>query len=266
MMFALKDRYTVQDLVQIMELLRGEDGCPWDREQTHESIRNNFIEETYEVVEAIDNQDPALLREELGDVLLQVAFHAQMEKERGGFDFDDVADEICKKLIVRHPHIFADTVADTSEQVLRNWDAIKRQTKQQQTYAETLESVPRSLPALMRAEKVQHRAGRAGMEYPDTAGAFADLRSELAELTDALQEQDRQAAADELGDVLFACVNVARHLDADAEELLTRSCDRFQQRFAIAEQLARQQGLDMPQASQAELGRLWSEAKRRLQA
>ena len=152
--FDFKEKYDVNDLVSIMKLLRSENGCPWDREQTHESIRKNFIEETYEVVEAIDKKDTALLREELGDVLLQVVFHSQMEAEKNSFDFSDVADEVCKKLIVRHPHIFSDVKADNSDQVLKNWDMINKETKGQETFAQTLESVPKVLPALMRAQKV----------------------------------------------------------------------------------------------------------------
>ena len=147
--FEQKQRYGVDDLLHIMEILRSREGCPWDREQTHESIRRDFVEETYEVLEAIDRQDPALLREELGDVLLQVVFHARMEEEAGRFAFADVVDEVCRKLIVRHPHIFAGGKADTSEEVLRNWDRIKQKNKGQTTVTETVESVAKSLPAVM---------------------------------------------------------------------------------------------------------------------
>lgn len=161
-----KERYTVGDLLEIMALLRAEDGCPWDREQTHESIRSNFIEETYEVIEAIDTADAALLREELGDVLLQVVFHARISEEAGEFTFDDVADEVCRKLVVRHPHIFADVEADTTEKVLTNWDKIKAETKHRDTLADTLNSVPRTLPSLMRAAKIAKKAAKAGYGKP----------------------------------------------------------------------------------------------------
>ena len=147
--FELKEHYTIDDLLHIMRILRGEGGCPWDREQTHASIRKNMIEETYETVEAIDRQDSGMLREELGDVLLQVVFHTQMEQERGVFNFDDVCDGICQKLILRHPHIFGDVVAKTSDQVLKNWDEIKKKEKGQTSAAQTLRSVPAVLPALM---------------------------------------------------------------------------------------------------------------------
>ena len=181
-------KHDFSSLVRIMALLRAEDGCPWDREQTHESIRANMIEETYEVVEAIDRKDSAMLCEELGDVLLQVVFHAQMEEEENGFDFDDVCDGICQKLILRHPHIFGDVVAKTSEQVLKNWDEIKKKEKGQNTASDTLRSVPAVLPALMRAEKVQHRAAKTGFDYSNAAEAMTDLKKEVVELEDAMAE------------------------------------------------------------------------------
>lgn len=165
--FAFKETYSIEDLLAIMRILRGENGCPWDREQTHQSIRNNFIEETYEAVEAIDNSDPVLLEEELGDVLLQVVYHAEMEREAGRFSFEDVADGICQKLIQRHPHIFGDVVAGTTDEVLDNWDEIKKKTKGQTTYTDTLKSVPKVFPSLMRAAKVQKRAAKSGFAYPD---------------------------------------------------------------------------------------------------
>lgn len=265
MKFTAKERYTVSDLVQIMEILRSEEGCPWDREQTHESIRKNFIEETYEVLEAIDEKNPAHLREELGDVLLQVVFHAQMEQEKGSFDFDGVADEVCKKLIVRHPHVFGSIQVADSQEVLKNWDQIKKETNQQETYTQTLQSVPKLLPALMRAQKIQQRAARAGMAYPDLASALSDLESEIAELHEAVKSGGRDEACGEVGDVLFAAVNVCRHLSADAEETLTSSSQRFMERFALVEQLAVAGGLDMAKTDFDTLNVLWAEAKKQLQ-
>ena len=261
MTFEKKEHYSVGDLLRIMEILRSENGCPWDREQDHASIRKNFIEETYEVCEAIDQQDSEHLCEELGDVLLQVVFHAQMEKEAGRFTFDDVADGICKKLIYRHPHIFSDVVVHGSDEVLQNWDRLKKAEKSQSSYTETLESVPASLPALMRAEKVQKRAGRAGMSYPDAGAAFRDLRSEVDELENELASGNSEKAAAELGDVLFAAVNVARHLKTDPEEALTRSTDKFVRRFAGTEKLALERGIDMPSTPIEELDKLWAEVK-----
>jgi tetrapyrrole methylase family protein/MazG family protein len=259
--FEIKEHYQIQDLLQIMRILRGDDGCPWDREQDHDTIRKNMIEETYEVVEAIDRKDSDMLCEELGDVLLQVVFHARMEEEAGGFNFDDVCDGICQKLILRHPHIFGDVVAKTSEQVLNNWDEIKKKEKGQKTATDTLRSVPAVLPALMRAEKVQHRAAKTGFDYPDPAGAFADLKSEVVELEEALQGQNAAHIQEELGDVLFSVVNVSRKLHIDPEEALTRSTEKFMDRFDKVERIATNRGVRMSDSSLDELNALWAQAK-----
>ena len=256
-----KQRYAVEDLVSIMELLRSGQGCPWDREQTHQSIRKNFIEETYEAVEAIDTNDSALLKEELGDVLLQVVFHAQIEKEKGRFSFGDVCDDICKKLISRHPHIFADAKAGTAEQVLGNWEAIKKEEKRQNTHTESLQSVPRSLPALMRAQKVQSRAAKVGFDYPGAEEAMKDLRSEVEEIEEALAINSRRAIQEELGDLLFSVVNVSRFAGVDAEEALTWSCNKFIDRFALLERLAAERGINIQKANIHVLNSLWKEVK-----
>lgn len=254
-------KYGIDDLLEIMRMLRAPDGCPWDREQTHPSIRKNFIEEAYEVAEAIDLGDMQLLREELGDVLLQVVFHAQMANEADRFDFTDVCDGICRKLILRHPHIFSDVKADTSGQVLENWDAIKRREKHQATHTQTLESVPVSLPALMRSEKIQHRAAKAGFGYPDTDGAMHDLLSEVQELRAAINSGDGDNIDEELGDLLFATVNVARHVGVDAEHSLLRSCKKFLSRFSTAENLALARGQKLECMNPKELDILWVEVK-----
>lgn len=244
-----------------MALLRSERGCPWDREQTHESIRKNFLEETYEVLEAIDTKDRALLREELGDVLLQVVFHSQIANENGTFDFDDVCDGICKKLVLRHPHIFAAVDVSGSAEVLRNWDKIKEKSKGQTTYTETLQSVPAVLPALMRSDKVQARAAKSGFDYPGVDGALSDLKSELTELEEAIAQGEPAHIDEELGDLLFAAVNVSRFLKTDAEQSLGKACDKFIARFAVVERLAAERGLDMKQQSPQTLDALWEEAK-----
>ena len=259
--FLQKEEYGIQDLLAIMELLRSPNGCPWDKVQTHESIRKNFIEETYEVVEAIDTQDTRLLQEELGDVLLQVVFHSQIEKERGGFDFSNVCDGICKKLILRHPHIFSNVIADTADEVVQNWEEIKKQEKQQTTAAETLKSVPKVLPALMRSEKVQSRAAKTGFDYPNVAGAMRDLRSEVDELCEAIEAGAQQNICEELGDVLFSAVNVSRFVKVDAEHALAKSCDKFISRFEQVEQIAVQRGVNISGADLKELDILWQEAK-----
>lgn len=261
--FERKDRYTAEDLRKIVRLLRSENGCPWDRVQTHESIRKNLIEETYEAVEAIDQKDASMLREELGDVLLQVVFHAQMEEETGSFTFDDVANDICQKLIVRHPHVFGSVTVNGVDDVLTNWNQIKQETKGQKTAAETLNAVPKQLPALMRSEKVQSRARKAGFDYPDVKMAFDELQSEVAELNEAMHEDDLLHIAEEIGDTLFAAVNVSRFYDMDPEELLTRSCDKFISRFTKVETLAKEQDVDMKQADIEMLNHLWDEAKRK---
>ncbi len=259
--FEQKSRYTIADLREIVRLLRSPGGCPWDREQTHASIRNDFLEEAYEAVEAIDLGDTALLREELGDVLLQVVFHCVLAQEEAQFDFDDVCDEICKKLIIRHPHVFAQVQAEDTETVLKNWDAIKKETKGQETYADTLESVAKSLPALSRAQKVGKRAARAGMDFGDAAAAFDCVRAERAELQAAITDGDTAMMEEELGDLLFSCVNTARHLGIDAEQALTKATNKFTKRFAATEQLVRADGKNMPDLTLEELDVYWDDAK-----
>lgn len=259
--FQFKEKYGINDLLEIMRILRSENGCPWDREQDHKSIRKDFLEETYEVVEAIDTEDRDLLLEELGDVLLQVVFHSRIEEEKGGFDFGDVADGICQKLIVRHPHVFGDVTAETSGEVLKNWNNIKQQTKGQETYYETLESVCTALPALMRAQKVGQRAKRAGMDFKDAAQALECLESEIAELKEAMAEGTAENISEEMGDVLFSCVNLSRHLECDAEEALTRSTEKFMKRFKETEDLIRFDGVDMRSLNIDELDAYWRKAK-----
>lgn len=260
--FAQKQSYKIGDLLKIVRLLRGEGGCPWDREQDHHSIRKNFIEETYEVAEAIDKEDPALLREELGDVLLQVAMHSQMEQEAGRFTFDDICDGVCKKLIERHPHVFGETKVSGTSDVLNNWDKIKQESKGQNTVTETLLSVPAVLPALMRSQKVQHRAAKCGFDYPNADEAMKSLESELAELREAVAEKDTSHMREELGDLFFSAVNVARFLQLDAEEALEESCEKFISRFARVEDLAKEQGIGLSDAGYEKLDMLWTQAKR----
>lgn len=261
-MFLQKDQYKVEDLRLIMELLRSEQGCPWDREQTHQSIRNNFIEEVYEACEAIDLDDTEMLREELGDVLLQVVFHSQMSREQGGFDLDDVADRICKKLILRHPHIFGDIKVANSEQVLNNWDEIKKKEKGHDTVTETMKAVPKVFPALLRSAKVQKRAAKSGFDYPDVFMALDDLESELKELRAAIDLNDQLNMQEELGDLLFSCVNVARFLKVDPEDALAKSCEKFIRRFEVVEELAASDHIDMKTQSIDQLNELWYRAKK----
>ena len=259
--FEFKDNYNFNDLVDILRILREPGGCPWDAEQTHESIRRNFIEETYEVIEAIDKKDSELLCEELGDSILQVVFHAQIEQDMGGFDINDVCDGICKKLIIRHPHVFGDVTADTTEKVLENWDAIKMQTKSQKTQAEVLDSVSHALPALIRSHKVQHKARKYGFDWPDVYGALDKLSEEVDELKEAVRSGDASLCAEELGDVLFSAVNVSRFIDVEPEQALSCACDKFIARFAKVEKLASDRGINMQEATLEELDALWDEIK-----
>ena len=259
--FQFKDSYDIDDLLEIMAILRSEDGCVWDREQDHHSIRNNFIEETYEAVEAIDREDPVLLKEELGDVLLQVVFHARMEEEGGGFTFSDVCDGICKKLIYRHPHVFGNAVVKDSGQVLDNWDKLKKKEKHQATASSTLEGVSRALPALIRAAKVQKRAGKVGFEYPTVKDALGDLSSELQELEQAMACGDREGIEEEMGDVLFSAVNVSRLLGVDGEEALYRSTEKFIRRFSAMEQEAASREISLSDCTIDELNSFWRTAK-----
>ena len=258
-----KDRYDINDLRDIMSILRSPQGCPWDREQIHKSIRNDFIEEVYEAIEAIDLEDTELLKEELGDVLLQIIFHCRIEEEKSCFDFDDICDELCKKLIIRHPHVFGDITVSDSGEVLKNWDSIKKETKGQTSYTETLTSVAKSLPALMRAQKVGNRAMRAGMDFSCVSDAVERVKSETDELEEAIRSGKKDDIYEELGDLLFSCVNTARHLNIDAEEALTRATEKFIERFAETEDLVRLDGADMKALSIDQLDVYWNKVKRR---
>ena len=244
-----------------MEILRSESGCPWDREQNHKSIRKDFIEEVYEAVEAIDIDDTELLKEELGDVLLQVVFHSQIESENNSFTFDDVVNDVCQKLIVRHPHVFGNIKVSDSDEVLKNWNNIKQTTKGQETYTETLESICKALPALMRAQKTGQRAKRAGMDFSDTNGAVARLEDEVSELKQALNNNASDLIEDEIGDVLFSAVNVSRLTGIDAEEALSKATDKFIRRFAAVEKMIRCDGQDMKALTIDELDAYWQKAK-----
>ena len=259
--FIKKEKYSIEDLLEIMSLLRSENGCPWDREQTHESIRKNFIEETYEAVEAIDCNDPDMLREELGDVLLQVVFHTQMEKEKGNFDFGDVCDEICKKLVVRHPHIFGDEHIGEAGAVANRWDEIKKETKGQKTGSETLLAVPKQLPALMRCAKLQQRAEKSGGYRFDTAWALRKLKEKVSELDEAVISNNALRCGEEIGDLLFSAVYAARTLDLEPEECLTASSEKFIRRFSAAEKIAEEEGKKISEIRGKELSALWEKAK-----
>ena len=259
--FEFKDRYNFDDLVQIVRILREPGGCPWDMEQTHKSIRENFLEETYEVIEAIDTDNKELMQEELGDVLLQVLMHSDMARTDGWFTIDDVANDISSKLIMRHPHVFGDVTVSSTDDVLKNWDDIKRKTKAQRTQSEAMAAIPSVYPALMKAQKVQEKARKAGFDWNDVSGALQKVAEETAELKSALEKGEKADIQDELGDLLFSVVNVARFCGCEAETSLDMATKKFMERFTITEALAKEKNIDMKNTSIEILDELWDEAK-----
>ena len=254
-----KKRYGFDDLVTVVEVLRSDIGCPWDREQDHKSIRANFIEETYEVIEAIDTEDPKLLREELGDVLLQIALHAQMESEEGVFDIGDVSNDICVKLIHRHPHVFGDVQADTSEKVLSNWEKIKSEEKERKTVTDKLRAIPPMLPALMRAEKVGKKASC--FDFPDADSVMLKVYEELEELKAAMAVGDKDNIAEEMGDLLLSITSLCRKLGVESEVALGAATNKFIDRFESVEKAVMAEGKEMNELSLEELDKIWDKNK-----
>lgn len=257
-------RYTWNDLITIMDVLRGPGGCPWDREQTHDSLRRYLLEECYETLDAIDRDDMDDLCGELGDVLMQVVFHSRVAAERGDFDARDVTDHICRKMLRRHPHVFADGDADTPDAVSVTWDAIKRQEKGIETHSQTLAEVPQSFTALMRAEKIQARAAKAGFDWPDVSGPFDKITEEMQELRQEVEQEkpDPERIGDEMGDLLFAAVNTARHLGVSPELALMNACHKFTGRFAFIEKRAAQSGREMTELTLDDMEEYWVESKK----
>jgi MazG family protein len=251
---------SLSELVTIMRRLLAPDGCAWDREQTLETLRQYVIEEAHEVVDAIDHGVPAELCEELGDLLLQVVFQAELARAKGWFGPDDVVKAICDKLVRRHPHVFGDVKVSGSAEIIANWEAIKAEEKAGRG---VLDGVPKALPALLRAVRVGEKAARVGFDWPQLAGARAKLDEELAELDVAIRDGDRAAASDELGDVLFALVSVARKLELDPEAALRATLDRFGQRVRAVESLAKDQGANISNLDAATLDLMWQQVKAR---
>ena len=254
------DDVDIQPLVDVMRTLREPGGCPWDREQTHASIRINMIEEVYEYLEAVDAEDTEGMREELGDILMQIVFHARMAEEAGRFDLQDVIDEVVDKLIRRHPHVFGETKVTGSDEVLVNWEAIKKTEKTERKHV--LDGVTQGLPALLRAYKLQSKAAKVGFDWPDVKGVWDKVQEELVELQEALASGDRAAAENELGDVLFALVNYARHQKIEPEVALNGTNNRFAKRFAHVESCVEESGKAWQDFSLDELDQFWDEAKR----
>lgn len=248
-----------QRLLDIMAKLRAPGGCPWDAAQTHESIKPYLIEETYELVEAIDNKNDTDMREELGDLLLQVVFHAEMAKERGAFDIGDVADAVSAKMISRHPHVFAGAKFDTPEAVLQQWTDRKKEEGKFRESA--LDGVPGHLPSLLRAHRLQSRAARVGFDWKEAEDVMKKVDEELREFRQAMKRKDKSAIEDELGDVFFSLVNVSRFLGVNAEEALRRTIGKFVTRFRYIERRASEAGRPLPDMSLEEMDALWDEAK-----
>lgn len=256
---ANEEKHDFNSLVEIMELLRSENGCPWDMEQTHESIRGNFIEETYEVIEAIDICDPKLLREELGDVMLQIVFHARMEEEKGVFDINDVINDVCQKLINRHPHIFGSVIAETADDVLKNWEKIKSEEKQRNTVSSSMASIPPSLPALMRAYKIGSKAAKVNFDFETPIDALTKVYEEIEEvrLEMTAEVMNEEALSEEIGDLLFSVVNTARIMNIDGEKALNFACNKFLRRFSKLEDEISKRGLDIQNMNLKELDAIY---------
>lgn len=257
-----KEFYDINDLLSIMRILRGDNGCAWDREQDHQSIRMNVLEEAYEVMEAIDSENSELLREELGDLLLQVVFHAEIEEEKDSFNFDGVCDGICKKLIYRHPHVFGNIHVENSSEVLKNWDSLKSKSKGEETAGERLESVPRLLPALMRGDKVSKRALNAGISGVEKETFFDILKKTVEELEKSVNLSENDKIEENLGKVLFACCNLSCILKKDSEKGLTTAINQFIMQFREMEDNAVKNGISIDQIPQSEIGKLFAEYDR----
>ena len=255
---ALSEDYSYEDLISILKILRSPDGCPWDREQTHTSIRKNLIEETYEVVEAIDNLDMSLMKEELGDLLMQIIFHATMAEENGAFSMADVVNDVSKKLVHRHPHIFGDTEVKDSSDVLRNWDAIKAKEKARLSSTDKMRAVPPSLPALMRAEKISARAAKDDFDFPTSESAAEKIYEEMREVAEAKSESE---VFEEVGDLLFSVVHYARKLGVDPEEALNFASNKFIGRYAVMEEKLSESGKNLSDCDFDTKEKYWKMAK-----
>jgi len=255
-------RYSFEDLRQIMARLRAPDGCPWDKEQTHQSIKEYFLEEVYEFLEAVEEGSVPHMREELGDLLLQVVFHAQMASEQDHYDIDDVIHELSDKLVRRHPHVFGEVEVSDSDEVVVNWEAIKNAEKGKESRKSRLDGIPVNYPALMKAKKLQVRAAKDGFDWPDAAPIWEKLDEEIGEVKEALTENDADHLEDEIGDLLFVAVNLARKLGVDPEIALQRANRKFESRYRGMEALIESRGQKLSDLDLAAQDKLWDEVKR----
>ncbi|WP_330695241.1 nucleoside triphosphate pyrophosphohydrolase [Anaerotignum sp.] len=256
----MNKRYNLDDLVKIIKRLRGEGGCPWDRVQTHASLREAMLEEAYEAVDAIERKDTENLKEELGDVLMQVVFHAEIEEDAGKFTIEDVIEGICKKMVFRHPHVFGEIKVDTADEVLVNWEMLKKEEKQITTQSQAMKQIPMALPALLRAKKVQKKAASVGFDFNDVGAAMEKVKEEIEELTEAIT-QGLGTEEEEYGDILFALVNISRFLKINAEFALTKATKKFINRFEYVENSALSEGRKLSEMTLEEMDLLWDEAK-----
>ncbi len=254
-------KYSFEDLVNIIRRLRAKDGCPWDREQTHESLKQCLIEEAYEVIEAINNKDYKNLCEELGDVLLQVVMHGVIAEEEKEFAMEEIIGGECKKMIHRHPHVFGDLEVKDSEAVLNNWEAIKQKEKNYDTISDSILNIPKALPATIRAEKVQKKAAKAGLEFENFDQVLGKVYEELKELIEARKIGQKSDIEEEFGDLMFSVVNLSRFLHVNAENSLTNATNKFINRFVGVEFFARQEGKHLWEMSASEIDTLWGRVK-----
>ena len=252
---------TLDDLVDIMGELRGNPGCPWDKSQTHETLKPFLIEEAYEVIDAIDRNNKKDLIEELGDLLLQIVFHSRLARERGDFDMGDVIEGVCNKMIRRHPHIFGDIIVEGTDEVLRNWEDIKLEEKDMKTEAQSMMNLPETLPALMKAFKVQEKAARVGFDWDDASGAFDKVYEEFDELKEVYNTGNSDKIREEMGDLIFACVNVARFLEVEPELALRDAVKKFIRRFNFVEVEAAKSDRSLQDMNLQEMDMLWEQSK-----
>lgn len=258
-----KNKKALDELILILKQLRGENGCPWDKVQTHESLKPCLIEETYEVIDAIEKKESNALKEELGDLLLQIVFHTNLAEEQGNFDMGDVIQAVCKKMIYRHPHVFSNAEANSVGDVLVTWEEMKRNEKSNETYTQSMKRIPKGLPALMRSNKVQKKAANVGFDWENIQGAFDKIKEETEELIEIYDQQDMEKKQEEVGDLLFAVVNAARFLKVDSEDALNKTISKFINRFSHIEQASIAQKRELSEMTLEEMDTLWEEAKKK---